>query len=235
MTESRFDPNDEPQPVVIRDKRRIDPVSGQVRTPHPSEVWTPPTGPPAAGSEPAGTEPGGDAAVWRAGDAAAAEDPAVAELTAQLSERTADLQRVTAEYANYRKRVERDRALTAEVAIGTVLSALLPVLDDLDRARAHGDLTGAFKAVADQLAAVLERLGLVSFGALGDRFDPTVHEAVSHSVSDRVGEPTCVGIMRCGYSHRERLLRPALVAVADPAGEPPLVAADNGDGDAARQ
>ena len=136
-----------------------------------------------------------------------------------MSELTNDLQRVTAEYANYRKRVERDRALVAEVATGSVLSALLPVLDDLDRAREHGDLTGAFKAVADQLESALGKLGLTPVGRPGDRFDPTLHEAVSHQTSAQVTEPSCVAVLRRGYAHRDRLLRPALVAVADP-GEP---------------
>lgn len=210
---------EEQQPIVIRDKRRIDPETGKPRTAQSETVWTAPQEV-AAKVAPEGTaEPGGDAAVWRASEAGTEQDPAVATLTEQLSERTADLQRVTAEYANYRKRVERDRTVAADVAAGGVLAALLPVLDDLDRARLHGDLTGPFKAVADQLASVLERIGLTGFGELGDPFDPAIHEAVSHSVSESVSEPTCVGIMRRGYSYRERLLRPAMVAVADPAGD----------------
>jgi molecular chaperone GrpE len=140
----------------------------------------------------------------------------VADLTAQLSERTGDLQRITAEYANYRKRVDRDRGLVADAATGAVLAGLLPVLDDLDRAREHGDLTGAFKAVANQLEAVLGKLGLTSVGQPGERFDPTLHEAVSHTTSPQVSEPSCVAVFRRGYAHRDRLLRPALVAVADP-------------------
>jgi len=137
-------------------------------------------------------------------------------LRAELDERTRDLQRVSAEYANYRKRVDRDRGLVADAATGSVLTALLPVLDDLDRAREHGDLTGAFKAVADQLETVLTKLGLTPVGAPGDGFDPTLHEAVSHLTSPDVTEPTCVAVLRRGYAHRDRLLRPALVAVADP-------------------
>jgi molecular chaperone GrpE len=170
----------------------------------------------AAGTDEAAS---GDAASWQASQAPAAGDAQVVELTARVAELTNDLQRVTAEYANYRKRVERDRALVAEVATGSVLAALLPVLDDLDRARAHGDLTGAFKAVADQLESVLGKLGLTPVGEPGDRFDPTVHEAVSHQTSAQVTESTCVAVLRRGYAYRDRLLRPALVAVADP-GEP---------------
>lgn len=140
----------------------------------------------------------------------------LAALRAQLEERTEDLQRVTAEYANYRKRVERDRLATAEQATAQVITALLPVLDDLDRAREHGDLVGPFALVAEQLTSALTKFGLTGFGEVGDAFDPTRHEAVSHQTSADVTEPTCVTVMRRGYLLGERLLRPALVAVADP-------------------
>jgi len=148
-----------------------------------------------------------------AGQAAAGSAPP----TDELAERTADLQRVSAEYANYRRRVERDRAAVVELAQDRVLSALLPVLDDVDRAREHGDLDGAFKAVAEQLVAVLAKLGLESFGEPGEPFDPTRHEAVMHSTSEDVEGPTCVAVMRRGYQRGERVLRPAMVHVADPA------------------
>ena len=137
-------------------------------------------------------------------------------LRAELEERTRDVQRVSAEYANYRKRVDRDRSLVQEQATGTVLTALLPILDDLDRAREHGDLVGPFGSVADQLTAALGKFGLTAFGEQGDPFDPTRHEAVAHQTSADVTEPTCVQVMRRGYQLGERLLRPALVAVADP-------------------
>ena len=103
-----------------------------------------------------------------------------------------------------------------EQAVATVIGALVPILDDLDRAKEHGDLTGPFAAMAEQLAAALGKFGLVGFGEQGDPFDPTRHEAVAHQTSAEVTEPTCVGIMRRGYLLGERLLRPALVAVADP-------------------
>ncbi|MFI1196085.1 nucleotide exchange factor GrpE [Micromonospora sp. NPDC020750] len=137
-------------------------------------------------------------------------------LRAELDERTRDLQRVTAEYANYRKRVDRDRSLVQEQATGSVLAALLPILDDLDRAREHGDLVGPFGSVAEQLTTALGRFGLNVFGEQGDPFDPTRHEAVAHQTSADVTEPTCVQVMRRGYQLGERLLRPAMVAVADP-------------------
>jgi molecular chaperone GrpE len=143
-------------------------------------------------------------------------NPEVDELRSGLDELTRDLQRVTAEYANYRKRVDRDRLLVAEQATGAVLTQLLPVLDDLDRARNHGDLVGPFAAVAEQLSAAMGKFGLTAFGDVGDPFDPTLHEAVAHTSSPDVTETACVEIMRRGYVLGDRLLRPALVAVADP-------------------
>ena len=140
----------------------------------------------------------------------------VEALRGELEETIKDLQRVSAEYANYRKRVERDRSLIGEQATGAVLAALLPVLDDLDRARDHGDLVGPFGSVADQLNATVAKFGLTGFGDKGDPFDPTRHEAVAHRTSADVSEPTCVEVMRRGYMLGDRLLRPALVAVADP-------------------
>lgn len=137
-------------------------------------------------------------------------------LRSELDERLRDLQRVTAEYANYRKRVDRDRSAVVEQAIGMVVTALLPILDDLDRAREHDDLVGPSAAMAEQLGAALAKFGLTPFGEPGDAFDPTRHEAVAHQTSADVTEPTCVAVMRRGYVLGDRLLRAALVAVADP-------------------
>ena len=175
-------------------------------------------GRPAAAQSAAATAATAASAASAAGRHAAPADAdgETESLRVQLAERVADLQRVTAEYANYRKRVDRDRAAVAEGATGVVLAGLLPVLDDVDRARQHGDLSGAFKAVADQLAAILEKLGLQQFGTAGDPFDPMMHEAVAHQTSPDVTEPTCVAVFRQGYRHGSRLLRAALVAVADP-------------------
>ena len=204
MNEEHVSEEREEHKVVVRDRRKIDPVTGAPREPEPAEA------PQAAG---VGDQP------------APAVAPDEAEsLRAQLAERTADLQRITAEYANYRKRVERDRAAVVDGATRTVLTVLVPVLDDIERAREHGDLTGAFKSVADQLEGGLEKLGLRSFGAAGDPFDPTLHEAVEHQTSPTVAVPTCAQVLRRGYRHGERLLRPALVAVVDPAPEPAPVA-----------
>ncbi|MGY0485670.1 nucleotide exchange factor GrpE [Streptomyces sp. WG-D5] len=155
-----------------------------------------------------------------AGDSASASDVA---LTAQLdqvrtalTERTADLQRLQAEYQNYRRRVERDRVTVKEVAVANLLSELLPVLDDVGRAREHGELVGGFKSVAESLETVAAKMGLQQFGKEGEPFDPTVHEALMHSYAPDVTETTCVAILQPGYRIGERTIRPARVAVAEP-------------------
>jgi molecular chaperone GrpE len=130
---------------------------------------------------------------------------------------TADLQRLQAEYANYRKRVERDRAVAHESAIGAVLTELLALLDDVDRAEQHGELTGGFKAVADQLNSITSRIGLEKYGTAGEAFDPQIHEALMHDESADVAVATATKILQPGYKYKERILRPARVAVTDPA------------------
>ncbi|MFF5255499.1 nucleotide exchange factor GrpE [Streptomyces leeuwenhoekii] len=133
-----------------------------------------------------------------------------------LSERTADLQRLQAEYQNYRRRVERDRATVKEIAVANLLAELLPVLDDIGRAREHGELVGGFKSVAESLETVAAKLGLQQFGKEGEPFDPTIHEALMHSYAPDVTETTCVAILQPGYRIGERTIRPARVAVAEP-------------------
>jgi molecular chaperone GrpE len=182
------------QPVV-RDKRRIDPTTGAVRPDAPSASRF---GPAAAAAGPAGSS---------------APDNAV---VAELAERTADLQRLQAEYVNYRRRVERDREAVRELAVMAALVELIPVLDDLGRARAHGELVGGLKVVAESLEAALSKLGLVAFGESGDPFDPNVHEALLHEFSPTVSEPTCVEVFTPGYKVGERVMRPARVKVAEP-------------------
>lgn len=190
---------------VIRDKRRIDPATGRVREPAEQA----PNGP---GAEQAPDEP----EVEEVTVAEVAEDSKLEELKSQLEERTFDLQRLQAEYANYRKRVERDRMAVREQAVANVLSELLPILDDIGRARDHDELTGGFKSVGEALEAAAGKLGLERFGEKGDPFDPTVHEALLHSYSPDVTETTCVDILQPGYRIGERILRPARVAVAEP-------------------
>jgi molecular chaperone GrpE len=138
----------------------------------------------------------------------------------QLAERTADLQRLQAEYANYRKRVDRDRAAVREQAVATALTGLLPVLDAIGQAKEAGELSGGFKSVAEALTSAVGKLGLVTYGANGDPFDPKIHEALVHTYSPDVTEDTCVEILQPGYQVGERILRPARVAVAAPATGP---------------
>jgi molecular chaperone GrpE len=129
---------------------------------------------------------------------------------------TSDLQRLQAEYANYRKRVDRDRVSTTEFAFATVLLEFLPILDDLDRAAEHGELTGGFKAVADRINATVEKLGLTKFTEAPVTFNPEIHEALMHETSKDVTEPTATKILQPGYKFKERVIRPARVAVTDP-------------------
>jgi len=143
-------------------------------------------------------------------------------LQAQLDERTGDLQRISAEYSNYRRRVERDRQLVIETAKAQVVTQLLTVVDDIERAQEHGDLSGAFKAVADKVVAALQAQGLEPFGAIGDGFDPDVHEAVQHGTSPDVDKPTVTAVLRLGYRFGDRVLRPAMVAVTDAGGDTTL-------------
>ena len=210
-------PQEEEQPrVIIRDKRRIDPTSGTVRVP--------------AGEQPAGTQPGPSAREQMSEteipdvQPGAAQDPRFAppaagaedDVSRQLAERTEDLQRVTAEYANYRRRVDRDRTLVVDQAAERFAAQLFPIVDDIERARDHGDLTGAFKVVADRVLGLLEGLGVIAFGQAGDPFDPALHEAVLHDTSAEVSVPTATTVLRQGYRRGDRVLRTAMVAVTDP-------------------
>lgn len=213
--ESEFD--DDRQPVVIRDKRRIDPVTGEVRASGPDAASGAASGPGAPTDVEVGEGVDGGVAAAAEGQAAHVETGGdeLSALQAQLAERTTDLQRVTAEYTNYRRRVERDRQAVVTGAKAAVVGELLTVLDDIERAGEHGDLNGAFKAVADKLVGALENQGLASFGTQGDAFDPDVHEAVQHTTSPEVSGPTVTAVLRRGYCLGERVLRPAMVAVTD--------------------
>lgn len=199
-------PGEEPR-VVIRDRRRIDPETGQVRTPDPEEAAEP--------DQVDAAESGGRHAARPAAGQPDVDAELTAKLQSQLDERTSDLQRLTAEYANYRKRVERDREAVVVSAKAGLAGELLAVLDDVERAAAHGDLTGAFKSVADKLVAALQRAGLEPFGQDGEPFDPAVHEAVQHDTSPEVSGPTVTAVLRPGYRFGDRVLRAALVGVTD--------------------
>ncbi len=179
---------------TVTDKRRIDPETGEVRGASPA---------------PADSDAQAEAELVEA-DVTAAE-LAVAELTA-------DLQRVHAEYANYRKRVDRDREVARDTATAGALTELLPILDDINRAREHEELEGAFRSVGEALEAVTARLGLTTFGAVGEEFDPTHHEALTHEADESGEGPTVTvvtAVYQSGYALGSRVLRPARVGVAD--------------------
>ena len=222
-------PQDEETPrVVINDKRRIDPTSGQVRVPTGGSVEDP-----SAGAQPGSTVTPGEQMSEQTGpapevdqpDAVTAEvfdapdapaDGPADEAARQLAERTEDLQRVTAEYANYRRRVDRDRVAVVDQAAERFAGQLIPVVDDIERAREHGDLTGAFKVVADRVLGLLDGLGVTTFGTPGDPFDPALHEAVLHDSSADVAVPTATTVLRPGFRRGDRVLRTAMVGVTDP-------------------
>ena len=218
MTEdpNRHPENGDGERVVVRDRRRVDPDTGAVRTPDGSDrsghdASTPRS---ARGGRPAPDQDPSGAAIP---EPEAAADPRVAELTAEVAERTADLQRLSAEYANYRRRVDRDRETVLVTTRAQFVGELLTVLDDVERAGAHGDLTGPFKSVADKLVSVVQKLGLEPFGVEGEPFDPSVHEAVQHESSDVTGPTVTVlaSVLRRGYRIGDRVLRPAMVGVVD--------------------
>lgn len=192
---------------VIRDRRRLDPETGQLRTPtgesgaaRPADQSTP-----EAAEESPSTE----------------ERSELDDLKEQLAERTQDLQRLQAEYRNYKRRVDRDREGIRDAAVSSVLTDLLPIVDDIGRAREHGELEGGFKAVAEALEATLSKLGLVRYGEVGDPFDPRIHEALMHAYSDEVTVASASAVLQPGYRHGDRVLRPARVAVAEPTAELP--------------
>ena len=213
--------DDDAPRVVIRDKRRIDPVTGEVRVP--------------VGEQPAGTGP---APAHAAGEQMSEHEtpvvdeaptiqappvrptPGGGDLASQLAERTEDLQRVSAEYANYRRRVDRDRSVVVDQAAERFALQLFPIVDDIERARDHGDLTGAFKVVAERVLGLLDGLGVAAFGVAGDPFDPSLHEAVIHDTSSEVSVPTATTVLRQGFRRGDRVLRTAMVAVTDPESAP---------------
>ena len=180
---------------TVRDRRRIDPETYEVREPQETAA-------------PADSGPAAQTIDQKAS--------AVTELKDQLAERTSDLQRLQAEYVNYKRRVDRDRDLSRKVGIEGVLKDLLSVLDDLRSAREHGELTGAFKAVGDEVERISGKYGLVAFGEKGDPFDPHIHEALLHAHATGIDGPTCVEILQPGYKVGDKVLRPARVAVAEP-------------------
>ena len=204
-------PDDEAhQGPVVRDRRRLDPETGQVRE-QPSVA-------PEGGAAGAGGAAEADTTV--PGGTGTEDDGVLADVGAAqglVDELRSDLQRLQAEYVNYRRRVDRDRDVARHAGQAAVVEALLPVLDDLHYAREHGDLAdGPFAAIAEKLEGALGRFGVERYGAPGEPFDPAVHEALMHSHSEEVTETTVIAVMQPGYRQGEKILRPARVAVADP-------------------
>jgi len=188
------------EPVTVTDKRRIDPRTGEIRE--------------SASGGQERSDPGYASGPAPGGPAPEASAPAGGELADKVAELTSDLQRVQADFANYRKRALRDQQVAGERAKAVVVSQLLTVLDDLDRARSHGDLdAGPLKSVADKLTSALTGLGLTAFGAEGDEFDPSLHEAVQHEGEG--SKPVNGTVMRQGYTLGDQVLRHALVGVVD--------------------
>ncbi|GAA1504833.1 nucleotide exchange factor GrpE [Nocardioides humi] len=195
MTEENLTPEGEPQETAAPSPE------GQDQSEAPE--------PPAA-SEPA------DTAAEQAEATPEADELAVTRM--ELEERTLDLQRLQAEFLNYKRRVDRDRELLRENATYAALTPIIDVLDTIDRAREHEPLEGGFKAVAEQLERVVAGLGLVKFGEPGDAFDPTIHEALSHIGTDaEVEVTTCKVVAKAGYKIGDRVVRAAQVLVVDPA------------------
>lgn len=201
---------------IIRDRRRIDPKTYELRDPDAATAA-------AEGSEPADqtVQPGPS-------EESSAE---IEKLKTELADRTSDLQRVQAEYVNYKRRVDRDRDLARANGVEAVLRDLLGVLDSVKAAREHEELTGGFKAVAEEIEKLAARHGLEPFGEPGDPFDPRIHEALMHAHAEGITGPTAVTILQSGYKIKDRVIRPARVAVAEP--EPgESGASDSGAGDA---
>lgn len=210
MTDQQHESGEGAEAPVVRDRRRIDPETGERREPNPTSASA--AGPAQAGAASAAS----DANPQEENESVAAASDELAAARAEAQERLDDLKRLQAEYVNYRRRVERDREAVRESAKAEVLSGFLGVLDDIGRAREHGDLTGAFRAVGEALEAAVIKAGLEQYGEIGDEFDPTIHEALMHGYSDDVQVTTCTQILQPGYRVGDRIVRPARVAVADP-------------------
>lgn len=209
------DQPDEHEEPIIRDKRRVDPETGKVRQPADGSGAKAPD-PDLEHEELVDVGPIEDE-IFSDDDLNMLSGQATAEVVA--AERLADLQRVTAEYANYRKRTEANRIVERERAIGETVKGLLPVLDDIDRAEKHGDLEegSAFFTIAAKLRTSVERLGLTSFGEVGDPFDPQIHEAIFQQPSADVDKETVADVVETGYLLGSSLVRVAKVVVSVPA------------------
>ena len=211
------------QEPVVRDNRKVDPVTGQARHPEGEQSADAPKDEPAGESVDESVDSDGDALaqaeeILNGIEVPAEESVAQGAGEAEAAELKNDLLRLQAEYVNYRKRVERDRAVAGEMAVIGVLNSLLPVLDDVDAARQHGDLTdGPFAAIATKLENALKTYGLVRIDETGVEFDPTIHEALIQQPGEDIDVDTVSQVLRSGYKSGERVLRAAQVIVAVPA------------------
>ena len=197
--------------VKITDKRKLDPTTGEPRT------------------------SSDDAGAANLGEANGADTINVESGSDKVAELTADLQRLQADFANYRKRVARDQELLRDQIVAKTLAELLPVLDDIGRARAHGELEGGFKSVGEALESTVARMGLTSFGQPGDAFDPMQHEAIAHEYSAEVTTSTCIAVFQLGYEFAGKVVRPAFVSVADPAPANVVPVTDTPEGESVAQ
>ncbi len=214
------DPERDHQQPIVRDRRRVR-MDGTMTTPamDPTDPRTGEAAEPVAGASPAGH--GVDAPAAVPGGSGSAAIDRIDELEAKLAERTADLQRSMADFQNYKRRRDREFESAQQQAVTTFVTGLLPVLDDVDRAREHEQMSAGFRSVADGLTQQVARAGVTRFGTPGDRFDPTVHEALMSGYSEEVDGPTATVIVSAGYRVGDRLVRPARVMVMDaPAGSP---------------
>jgi len=228
MSDPNSDQGSGPSGPVIRDRRRLDPETGQLRDAYGS------TAPPTPADQQTDQsvqedefdeviDPVGPDGQIDSGTPEVSLDGILADLDAaqaSAAERLSDLQRLQAEFVNYRRRVDRDRDVARDTAVAGLLEALLPVLDDVHLARQHGDLEGGpFAAIAEKLDGVLQRFGLSRYGEQGEEFDPEVHEALMHTeaeLPEGIKTTTVVQVLQPGYRTGDRILRAARVAVADP-------------------
>ncbi|MGC5257182.1 nucleotide exchange factor GrpE [Gordonia sp. DT218] len=194
-------PNGPDEPVTVSDRRRIDPETGEVRDAA------------GAGPGPADAEPAADEQSDQSAETDA--DAAADQVDARIAELTTDLQRERAQFANFRRRAADEKQGSVAYGKQVLIEKLLPILDDLDRARAHGDLEdGPMRTMADKLSAALGAEGLIKFGESGDAFDPELHEAVQHEGEG--AHPVIGSVYRGGYRLGERVIRTAMVTVTDP-------------------
>lgn len=210
------DNGEETEGPVIRDNRRVDPETGEIREPDtagqaPEDQVSEETG---ADGEPVAEEDAEEAP-----EVPDTPEDLVSEAInadERVVELTNDIKRVQAEYANYRKRVERDRVAVREAATAKVVGELLPILDDIGRAREHDELNGGFKAVGESLETTAAKLGLEKYTEKGDEFDPNVHEALTLVPVPNISVQTVIEVFQPGYRIGEKVLRPARVVVGDP-------------------